>query len=43
MLVLRQKVEEVNKIAYLGLKLEKMDEWKRRKENIKAKGIPTLK
>jgi hypothetical protein len=39
----RQKVEEVNKIAYLGVKLEKMDEWKRHKENVKAKGIPTLK
>jgi hypothetical protein len=39
----RQKLKEVNEIAYLGVKLEKMGEWKRQKENVKAKVIPTLK
>jgi hypothetical protein len=33
----RQKLEEVNEIAYLGMTLEKMGEWKSHKENVKAK------
>ena len=39
----RQKLEEVNEIAYLGVKLDKMGEQKRHKENVKAKDIPSLK
>jgi len=39
----RQKLKEVNEIAYLWVKLEKMDKWKRHEENVKAKGIPSLK
>jgi hypothetical protein len=31
----------VNEIAYLGVKLEKMGEWKRHKENVKEKFTPT--
>jgi hypothetical protein len=39
----RQKLEEVNEIAYLWVKLEKMGEWKRHKGNVKERVIPTLK
>ena len=39
----QKKLEEVNEIAYLEVTLEKMGEWKRHKENVKAKVIPSLK